>query len=175
MQDRERRAKKGDSECTYSFSFWCTDGRSHDSPLIALTSTIRGNTRLDVPCVNYARRPRVGYRLYRWPGPGLTNGGVIMSNDSNEQLSSSFRRLWWLPLAALLGIELYIRNFDGWGAWASAPLLLIPPMISFPIVMLGLYQCVAAMRAKESILPGFFYTLVSALPIFWLGVRRFFA
>ena len=72
------------------------------------------------------------------------------------------------------GIELYIRKFDGWGAWASAPLLLVPAMISLPMVILGLLKCGAAVRARTPLFATVFCAFVSAIPIVWLGVRRFF-
>jgi hypothetical protein len=83
--------------------------------------------------------------------------------------------LCWLPLASLLAVELYIRDLDGWGAWAAAPLLLVPGLISLSIAILGLFDCVAASRARAPIRAPLFFTLVSALPLFWLGVRRFLA
>jgi hypothetical protein len=97
-----------------------------------------------------------------------------MSKDSIEQFSRALRWLCWLPLVSLLGIELYIRNFDGWGAWASAPLLLVPAIVSLPIMILGISSCVAATRARVPFLAAFLFTTVSAVPIVWLGVRRFF-
>jgi hypothetical protein len=77
-------------------------------------------------------------------------------------------------LASLFTIELYIRNFDGWGAWASAPLLLVPAIVSLPLALLGLLDCVAATRARAPLLAPLLCTSVSVLPLVWLGVRRFF-
>jgi hypothetical protein len=71
-------------------------------------------------------------------------------------------------------MELYVRTFDGWGAWAAAPLLLVPALIALPITALGLFDCVAAARARAQIGAPLFFTMVAALPILWLGVRRFF-
>lgn len=97
-----------------------------------------------------------------------------MSRNSSDQLLRNSRWFYWLPLASLLGIELYIRNFDGWGAWASAPLLLVPAIISLPIVILGLSECASVTRVKSLLLTAVFYTLIAAIPIVWLGIRRFF-
>jgi Mn2+/Fe2+ NRAMP family transporter len=97
-----------------------------------------------------------------------------MSEDSTERLSRALRWSSWVPLASVLGIELYIRNFDGWGAWASAPLLLVPAIISLPVVILGLSECVATTRTRAPRLEAFLWTLVAAVPIVWLGVRRYF-
>lgn len=96
-----------------------------------------------------------------------------MSEGSTNRYPSAIRWLCWLPLASLLGVELYIRNFDGWGAWAAAPLLLFPGLVSLPIAILGLFDCVAAARRGAPISPALLCTLIAALPIFWIGVRRF--
>ncbi len=96
-----------------------------------------------------------------------------MSENSTEGLSRTLRWLCWIPLASLLGIELYIRNFDGWGAWASAPLLLVPAMLSLPVVILALSACVSTLRTRGQLSVAVLVTLVSAVPIIWLGVRRF--
>lgn len=96
-----------------------------------------------------------------------------MSEDPTGRFPGALRWLCWLPLASLLAVEVYVRNFDGWGAWAAAPLLLVPGLVSLPIAILGLFDCLAAVRAGAPISAALLPTLVSALPIFWLGVRRF--
>lgn len=101
-------------------------------------------------------------------------GEALMSEDATKPRSHALRWLCWLPLASLVGIELYVGNFDGWGAWASAPLLLVPAIVSLPIVILGLSDCIAATRARAPLLAVSLLTLVSAVPIVWLGIRRFF-
>jgi hypothetical protein len=77
-------------------------------------------------------------------------------------------------LVCLLGVESYVSNYDGWGAWAAAPLLLVPAIISLPIVILGLFECIARARVRAPILATVLLTTVSAAPVAWLGVRRFF-
>jgi hypothetical protein len=59
----------------------------------------------------------------------------IAEHFATEQRSRALRWLCWLPLACLLGIELYV-----------------PVPVS----------------------AAFLFTMVSAVPIAWLGVRRFF-
>jgi hypothetical protein len=97
-----------------------------------------------------------------------------LSEAPIQQSLGALRWLCWLPVACLLAVEFYIRDFDGWGAWASAPLLLVPGLIGLPIAILGLSDCVAAMRAGAPIRAALLCTLLSAVPVFWLGVRRFF-
>ena len=96
-----------------------------------------------------------------------------MSKDSSTRSPGILRCLCWLPLVALAGIELYVRDFEGWGAWAAAPLLLVPALLSLPIAVVGLVQCVEAARARAPLGAPLLCTLVSAIPILWLGVRRF--
>jgi hypothetical protein len=36
----------------------------------------------------------------------------------------AFLRTCWLPAALWIATLLYLRPYDGWGAWAAAPLLL---------------------------------------------------
>ncbi len=65
-------------------------------------------------------------------------------------------------------------NFDGWGAWAAAPLLLIPALISFVVVIPALFDCVSDKRAGELRITTCAYTVIAGVPLLWLTVRRFF-
>lgn len=82
--------------------------------------------------------------------------------------------LFLLPLASLVGVEVYVARFDGWGAWASAPLLLLPALVSVPIVIWGLVRIAGIRRTGASYMAALGWTIVAALPLLWLGVRRFF-
>jgi hypothetical protein len=97
-----------------------------------------------------------------------------MSEEPTRANPGVLRWLCWLPLAALFGVELYVSNFDGWGAWASAPLLLVPGLMSFTLVLMGGIEIFAAIRAGVSPASALFFTFIASLPICWLGVRRFF-
>lgn len=81
--------------------------------------------------------------------------------------------LCWLPLLCLLVVELYVRGFDGWGAWASAPLLLVPGLVSLAITVPALLDCAAGLRAGSLRPQTLLFAFVAALPMVWLGVRRF--
>jgi hypothetical protein len=96
-----------------------------------------------------------------------------MSEEQVHKSAGLLRWLCWLPLACLLVTEVYIRNFDGWGAWAAAPLLLVPALIGLALAIAGLRDCVAAARSGGPLRSALAFTLVAALPLFWLGVRRF--
>ena len=73
----------------------------------------------------------------------------------------------------MLVAEVYVRNFDGWGAWAAAPLLLVPGLIGLVLAIAGLVDFVAAARSGRPLRSALVFTLVAALPIFWLAIRRF--
>lgn len=87
----------------------------------------------------------------------------------------NLRWLCWLPLVTLAATELYVDQFDGWGAWAAAPVLLVPGIVSLVVVLIGLYDCRAAHRAGRLGLAGPVYTIIAGLPLAWLLVRRFVA
>jgi hypothetical protein len=87
--------------------------------------------------------------------------------------SAVLRRLCWLPLASLVAIELYLRNFDGYGAWASAPLLLLPALVSLPFVVLGVSDFLAARRTGVPARATAWMTIIAALPLLWLPIRRY--
>ena len=52
----------------------------------------------------------------------------------------ALRWLCWMPLILLGVTEFYVRGFDGWGAWAAAPILLVPGIISLAIVIWGIIE-----------------------------------
>lgn len=81
----------------------------------------------------------------------------------------------WLPLICLVAIEIYVRSFDGWGAWAAAPLFLLPLVLSAVIAGAGLVQCFFAFRAGLLQASSVVYTGIAMAPLVWLFIRRFFA
>lgn len=86
----------------------------------------------------------------------------------------ALRWLCWLPLASLLAAEIYVGEFDGWGAWAAAPILLLPALLSLVVAIPALLRCVAATRAGRPSFRPCLQTVIASLPLVWLGVRRFF-
>ena len=77
------------------------------------------------------------------------------------------------PLATLIGIELYIRNFDGWGDWAAAPLLLIPMVLSVSLGIVFMFDPIRSHRSGESIKTHLMILVLSFIPIGWLFIQRF--
>jgi hypothetical protein len=89
---------------------------------------------------------------------------------SGRSLAATF----WLPAASLAGVEVYARGFDGWGAWAAAPLFLLPFLLSLAVGAAGLIQCFSEKRAGELRASTVVYTVIAILPIAWLLMRRHF-
>lgn len=86
----------------------------------------------------------------------------------------TLRWLCLLPLASLVAVESYVASFEGWGAWAAAPMLLLPALVSLPLVLWGIFMISGRRRAGKSYFATLGWTIVAGLPIVWLGVRRFF-
>ena len=85
----------------------------------------------------------------------------------------ALRWLCWMPLILQGVTEVYVRRFDGWGAWAAAPMLLVPGIISLAIVIWGIFECAAELRHGKLSQAAPMYTLIAGLPLLWLVVRRF--
>ena len=81
--------------------------------------------------------------------------------------------LFWIPLASLIATEVYVSNFDGMGAWAAAPLFLLPLFLSIVISGAGLMRCLLGLRRGTLPIVGVLLTAVAAAPLLWLLVRRF--
>jgi len=54
-----------------------------------------------------------------------------------------------LPLILLFALSLYIRKYDGWGAWAAAPMLLPAVLLSLIILVTGLGFIVHSRKSQE--------------------------
>jgi len=79
--------------------------------------------------------------------------------------------LCWVPVASLAGLMLYVRQFDGWGRWSAAPLLLLPVLASLAMTLWGVALVVAARRAAGPAGTARTATAVAALPLVWFGYR----
>ncbi len=77
-----------------------------------------------------------------------------------------------IPVSVLVGIELYIRNYDGWGAWSTAPLFLIPVLLSFVIAGIAVYQCIIEAREGTFRTSLIISALIALLPLAWILIRR---
>ena len=87
--------------------------------------------------------------------------------------SRTLARLFWVPTACLIAIEVYVSGFDGWGAWAAAPLFLVPLVLSLAIAGAGVVQCILELRAGCTRFSSIVFTVLAGLPLLWLLVRRY--
>lgn len=77
-----------------------------------------------------------------------------------------------LPVVSLLAIEVYVRGFDGWGAWATAPLFLLPLALSVVIGIGAAARCVSEGREGTLRVSSLALTVVALVPVLWILVRR---
>ena len=73
----------------------------------------------------------------------------------------------WLLLAFLLGLQLYARQFDGWGRWVMAPLFLLPVIASAALVVIGIAICRREASAGQALAATATATLGAAVPALW--------
>ena len=81
--------------------------------------------------------------------------------------------LCWLPLASLVAVEIYVGRFDGWGAWAAGPLLLVPAAISLVVAAPLVIRSLSEARSQSRPTRTFLLAVIALLPLLWLGIRRF--
>jgi len=79
-----------------------------------------------------------------------------------------FRVLALIPLGSLIGILFYVRTFEGWGAWAAAPLLLLPPLLSLPTTAIGVRRILAERAEGAVSTSSLACTALAAAPLAWL-------
>lgn len=77
----------------------------------------------------------------------------------------------WIPLTALVAVDLYVDRFEGWGQWAAAPLLLAPVILSGVFVLVGVGLTLRD-RLRCRVLPSTWLGLAfSSAPCVWLVWR----
>ena len=60
-----------------------------------------------------------------------------------------FISISWIPLALFVATWVYIRQYDGWGAWAAAPLIIPSLALSLGFGLYGVWLYREAQRAGE--------------------------
>lgn len=86
-----------------------------------------------------------------------------------------FRLISWLPLGVLIAIQLYSRDFEGWGRWATAPLFLMPVILSLALIPVGVRLCRSESKSGSPIRPTALATLLASVPALWFIARALFA
>jgi hypothetical protein len=81
-----------------------------------------------------------------------------------------FRFLCWIPAATWLCARAAVERYDGWGAWAAAPLLLVAVAMSAFLAGVGLL-IVGRMRAGRSTEWDWAAIGVAGLPVPWIAFR----
>ena len=67
-----------------------------------------------------------------------------------EKITKIYFILSPLPLVLIGLISIYVRQFEGWGAWAAAPMLIPPFILSF---IMGLWGILLIRQAKRKNAP----------------------
>lgn len=57
----------------------------------------------------------------------------------------------WIPVAAFFLTKLALRRYEGWGAWAAAPLFLLPIILSASMLAVGIALAAQEHRAGLAI------------------------
>jgi len=83
----------------------------------------------------------------------------------------TFFMIAWLPLALLVGVQLYASQLEGWGRWAAAPLFLVPVILSVILGTIGVSVCRREARAGRSLATVAGATLAAAIPALWFLAR----
>lgn len=81
-----------------------------------------------------------------------------------------FRYLCWVPVVAWFYARSVVERYDGWGAWAAAPLLLLPVALSALFVGVGLLVIGRSREAPTGSL-DWIAIGVSSLPLLWIALR----
>lgn len=87
--------------------------------------------------------------------------------------------LWWvpaaLPLASWVAVAAYAARFDGWGAWAAAPLFLIPVGFGIAGLLSGMLRIVSFPRGSAARRVAWAQTLLASPPVLWFLGRLLIA
>lgn len=77
----------------------------------------------------------------------------------------------WVPIALLIGLHFYVRQYEGWGRWASAGLFLVPVLASAILTVIGIAVCRQEARAGRSLMVVASATFAAAIPALWFLAR----
>lgn len=77
-----------------------------------------------------------------------------------------------VPTLTLIVIEIYAGTFDGWGAWSTAPLLLVPAILGLAIGSAIFIELCSRWRNRQNSQSAVIRLALALLPVFWLLVRK---
>jgi hypothetical protein len=78
----------------------------------------------------------------------------------------------WAPAALWAATLLYLRPYDGWGAWAAAPLLLPSLLLSVAAGACGAFLLGRAIVRRLPLDPGVLAaSLLGGAPVLYYGLR----
>ena len=87
--------------------------------------------------------------------------------------------LWWitaaLPLTSWAAVSVYASRFDGWGAWAAAPLFLIPIALGVVGALSGMLRIVSFPSGSAERRIAWAQTLLASPPVLWFLWRLLIA
>jgi len=83
---------------------------------------------------------------------------------------NAFRLLCWVPAAVWVYARAVVGEYEGWGAWAAAPLLLVPVVASALFVGAALLLLTRSGGLRSG-WPDWIALGVAALPLLWIAVR----
>lgn len=113
------------------------------------------------------------WQWVRWADFENPQRGAQVPGDRPRRTRRGLALACWLPVATLVAIELYVRSFEGWGAWAAAPLFLLPLAFSVAIAGAGAALWLLDLRAGSARASSLIFIAVALIPVFWLFVRRY--
>jgi hypothetical protein len=96
----------------------------------------------------------------------------FLPTTTSRKPRNSLQFACWLPIVSLVAVEFYVRNFDGWGAWSTAPLFLLPLILSVVIAGVGVVQFFLELGAGAMRTSTAFFIALALIPFLWLLIRR---
>jgi hypothetical protein len=83
------------------------------------------------------------------------------------------RLVCWIPLLLWIGLNAYVSQFEGWGRWAAAPVLLIPLLTSAAFSVYGLAGVLLNFHRRQSVAKiDVFAAIISGLPVIIVFARK---
>jgi hypothetical protein len=79
----------------------------------------------------------------------------------------------WIPLLLWIVLNIYVNQFEGWGRWAAAPVLLIPLLTSAAFSIFGLAGVLLNYHRQKSVAKiDVLAALMSGLPVIIVFAKK---